>query len=161
MDTVANQSRSQPAEITWGRAERGLRLGIGVRGEEIDLRLENVGADTLEVLSHVQADETHLDWFRLTLIDASAASRTLQLSDDRDKSGPVRVKLAPGASIIHQVDVPSWSARAANGAQQLSAGTYQISATYETPSGGTSWSGALRAGPVSITLTTASSGARR
>ena len=145
---------SSQSPIIWGNPLGGLRLGIGVHGSDIELQLQNVGPDPLEVLSHVQAQETHLDWFRLILRDSQGGTRELRLMDDRDKSAPVRVNLEPGASLRHAVSLTAWAQRSINGSQPIQPGSYQVSASYETPRGSTTWAGRLEAGPIDARIGT-------
>lgn len=147
-----SEDESGSGAITWGRPSRGLRLGLAAGAGVVGLHLENVGAGPLEVLSHVEAEETHLDWYGLTLEDAGGRTRRLHLSDRRDKSGAVSARLEPGEGVRHELDVSEWAARAVNGAEPLAPGTYQLSAVYEVDSGEGAWSGRLEAGPVTLNV---------
>jgi hypothetical protein len=139
-------------DIRWGSPVNGLRLGVSGGAGFVELSLENVGTQPLTVLSHVNAGEIHLDWFTLRLRDGSGGTRALHLLADRDKSGGVKVTLEPGKSLQHRVDVQRWAARPANGSAPLSAGSYELRATYEVEAGEPHWSGKLEAGPVTLTI---------
>lgn len=97
------------------------------------------------MMSHVAAQENHLDWYTLQLRDASGAIRTLKLLGPRRESGPVKVELKPGARIEHSIDLTVWAERPINGGKPLAAGTYQVTATYDVPPGDGRWSGHLDA----------------
>ncbi len=140
------------AEVSWGQAVKGVRLGLAPHGAEVGLFLQNVGEATIEVLSHVEAGEVQLDWYTLHLENEQGAPRTLRLLDARDESSIVRAQLAPGGQLSHRVAVAAWAARPINGGQQLAPGTYQVSAAYVAPQRGETWSGQLEAGPVQWTL---------
>jgi hypothetical protein len=151
---AAVQARPQTmdkSDIHWSSPVNGLRLGVGGNGGFAELSLENTGTTPLLVLSHVNAGETHLDWFSLHLRDSHGAVRDLHLFADRDKSAEVKVTLAPGQRVNHRVDLQSWAARPSNGAAALREGAYELSATYEVDAGA-HWSGKLEAGPVKVAV---------
>ena len=139
------------AEIHWGAAVNGLRLGVAGDAGIAELSLENVGTQSLQVLSHVNAGEVHLDWFTLHLRDSQGARRELRLFADRNKSGRVEVTLAPGQHLQHRVDIQRWAARPDNGGV-LRAGSYELRASYEVEPGEPHWSGKLDAGPVTVSI---------
>jgi hypothetical protein len=138
------------APLTWGEAAAGLRLGIGARHGLLRLVLENVGSGPLQVLSHVRAGgETHFDWITLSL-DGPSGGRTLALMDERNRSAAVTVTLEAGEAVQHEIDVPAWARREANGAQALAPGRYVARAVYEVPASAQAWSGRLEAGPAEL-----------
>ena len=141
---------SRMSAITWGDAVGGLRLGVSTDTNVVRVHLENVGKEPLDVLSHVLANEVHLDWYLLHLEDEKGQARLLRLWDDRDESGAVRVRLEPGARIKHDVDVVSWSARPINGEKTLAPGSYKVRASYNVQPGRNTWTGRLEAGPVTL-----------
>lgn len=111
----------------------GLRLGIGAG---VTLALENVGSQPLEVLSHVMAaGERHYDWFTVIV-----GEREFKLQADRNRSGFVRVTLAPGESLRHEIDLAAWAAR-----QGVSLTTGALRARYEVEGDPTAWNGRLTA----------------
>jgi hypothetical protein len=123
-----------------------------VNRHTVTIYLESTGKDQLDVLSHVAAQEKHLDWYSLQLRNAGGTNRILKLLGPRRESGPVKVVLRPGARIEHAVDVAAWAERPINGGTPLPAGAYQISATYDVPPGEGRWSGRLEAGPLVFDL---------
>lgn len=140
------------APIVWGQPSGGLRLGLGpgANRHSVVMYLENVGKERLDVMSHVAAQEKHLDWYTLQLQDAAGASRTLKLLGPRRESSPVKVTLKPGARIEHAVDLATWTERPINGGKPLAPGTYQVSATYSVPPEDDRWTGKLDAGPFTL-----------
>ena len=148
----APKKKSDQASVVWGKAAESLRLGLSASDKGVRLHLENVGSKPMEVLSHVNAGEVHLDWYILYLEDDKGDTRTLRLLDDRDESALVRVPLAPGSEITHTVDVAAWAARLPNGSKPLAAGTYKVRAVYEVKREGSNWRGRLEAGPVTLTI---------
>jgi hypothetical protein len=138
--------------LTWSETADGLRLGIGARAGLVRLALENTGADPLPVFSHVlAAGETHYDWFTVA-VDGPAGARTLTLADDRNRSAPIVVTLAPGEGLEHDIDVAAWARRGRNGGQPLPAGRYAARAAYEVPPNAQAWSGRLEAGPAELNV---------
>lgn len=137
-----------PAGITWGTPVDHLRLGLSTHGPRIGLHLQNIGQTPLEVMSHVAAQELHLDWYTLALRAPDGAHHTLKLYAPRDRSAAVKVTLAAQHTLHHLVDVRAWAARFTNGNLTLAPGTYQISATYTVPEREGAWAGRLEAGPV-------------
>jgi hypothetical protein len=111
----------------------------------VRLTLENVGRRPLEVLSHVAAGEIHLDWFTIHLDD-----RRIVLLDSRNRSIPVRARLAPGESLAHDVDLAAWAMRGPNGRAPLAPGDHEARGSYEVPADETAWTGRLEAGPVPL-----------
>jgi hypothetical protein len=142
------------SSMVWGQPVAGLRLGLGTGATAgtVTIYLENTGTAPLQVLSHVAAQEKHLDWYTLQVQDGGRASRTLKLLGPRRESGKVQVPLAAGARIEHAVDVAAWAKRPINGGQPLAAGSYQVSAVYDVPAGADHWSGRLEAGPAPLTI---------
>jgi hypothetical protein len=141
--------------ISWGAAADGLRLGLGARDGMASLTLQNVGNLGLEVFSYVQAHEVHLDWYTLKLSDENRLTCQLRLFDARNRSTVIRVRLEPGESLQHSVDVAGWAKRLVNGAIPLAAGSYQLSAVYEVADEKDCWLGHLEAGPVRLTISQA------
>ena len=140
------------ADIRWSQPVNWLRLGISGGSGFAELSLENVGTQPLTVLSHVNAGESHLDWFTLHVRDGKGAARDLRMVADRDKAWRVKVTLEPGKSLQHRVDIQRWAARPVNGNAQLAAGSYELRATYEVEPGEPVWSGKLEAGPATLTI---------
>jgi hypothetical protein len=141
------------ATIVWSQPSGGLRLGLAPgagSSHTVSIYLENVGDGRLEVLSHVAAQEKHLDWYTLQLEGPGGTSRTLKLLGPRRESGPVKVTLERGARVEHTVDVAMWAGRPINGGKPLATGTYQVRVVYDVPPGDGAWSGRLVAGPVAF-----------
>jgi hypothetical protein len=143
-------------EITWGVATRGLKLGLRAEGTQIDLYLRNVGDTTLMVASHVLANKTQLDWVTLHITAATGPTRSIRLLEDRDESGLITAQIQPGAWLRHSINLPRWAARAINGIKPLTAGEYQVWATYTVPESERDntalWIGHLEAGPVAYSI---------
>ena len=135
-------------EICWGEPEGGLMLGLAADGAALEFYLKNVGAEPLDVLSHVSADIDHLDWYELRMVNQAREERVLRFIDDRDKSGVEKVHLLPGETIHHTVTLRRWSKRPINGAENLAAGEYELWASYEVTTRDDNWTGRLDAGPV-------------
>jgi hypothetical protein len=154
MQEQAYEKTPESSAILWSPSSSGLRFGIGpgTNRRSVAMYLENTGKAQLDVMSHVAAQEKHLDWYTLQLRDASGATRTLKLLGPRRESGPVKVALKPGARIEHAVDLAFWAERPINGGKPLVAGTYQVSATYSVPSGDGRWTGKLDAGPLTLVI---------
>ena len=139
-------------DICWGDPQGGLMLGLAAAGATVEFYLKNVGADPLEVLSHVSADIDHLDWYELRMVSQSGEERVLRFIDDRDKSGVETVHLLPGETIHHSVDVREWAKRPINGEEKLAQGEYQLWATYEVTTPEDNWTGRLESGPVTTKI---------
>ncbi len=129
----------------------GLDLRIGARGSSAIVTLYNGGRDALKVLSHVDANDRHYDWFTIVLEGASE-TRALHFADERDESNRVIVDLAPGEDLEHVIDVVAWARRKANGARPLASGTYRMWATYEVSDPAPVWNGKLVSPAVDITI---------
>ena len=132
----------------------GVRLGLEINATSATFHVQNVGTKPVDVMSHVQAGEQHLDWYTLELSASDGGQREIGFVDDRDRSAPIKVTLAPQAELSHRVDVASWGARAANGSKPLAPGAYRVVARYTVPAGtnATAWTGTLSAGPVPMTV---------
>jgi len=131
--------------VEWGAASDGLRLGLAADGQVAALYLQNIGAEPLDVLSHVQAGgEIHLDWFTVRV-----AAHDVTFVDDRDRATPVTAHLQPGETLRHTVDVAAWAARTTG---PLPPGAHAATATYLVESEPDVWSGRLDAGPVTLTV---------
>jgi len=152
MQEQAYEKPAETAAVVWSQPSAGLRLGLalGPNRHTVEIYLENVGRSPLDVMSHVAAQEKHLDWYTLQLQDASDAVRTLKLLGPRRESGPVKVALKPGGRISHTVDLAVWAERPINGGKPLAKGSYQVSATYSVPAGDGRWTGRLDAGPLTL-----------
>lgn len=146
-----NENRDSGA-ISWGMPAAGLRLGLSTKSGTAELSLQNVGEAALEVLSHVQAHEVHLDWNKLRLTNDSGLDRSLGMVDARDRSIPIRIHLEPGESRQNQVDVQEWAKRPINGTQPLAPGNYQLFATYDVANEKDCWLGHLEAGPATLAI---------
>jgi len=140
-----------PSGNTNSAVDTGLVLRIAAVGTTAVLTLYNGSDNPLKVLSHVDADDRHYDWFRIILA-GTTETRLLHLYDDRDESGRVIVDLSPGASLAHVIDVVAWAKRKANGAKPLTPGSYRMSATYEVSDPAPVWNGRLESPAVNITI---------
>lgn len=137
----------------WGEPVDGLRLGIAAGDGWVALCLGNAGDTPLTVLSHVMApDETHLDWFTVTLTGDGGEPVQLRFLDDRNRSAEITVDLPPGSELAHRVDLVAWAARPVNGPVTLEPGAYRATATYEVPPDGATWTGTLHSGKVETQL---------
>src|SRR6185503_15464311 len=125
--------------ICWGQPQDGLMLGLAAVGAAVKFYLKNVGADPLDVLSHVSADIDHLDWYELRLVNQAREERVLRFIDDRDKAGSVKVYLLPGETIHHSVNLRKWAKRPINGEENIAAGEYELWASYEVTDSDDNW----------------------
>jgi len=139
-------------DISWGQPEGGLTLGLTADRGAVEFYLKNVGTEPLDVLSHVSADIDHLDWYELRMVNKTREERVLRFIDDRDKSGTVKIHLLSGETIHHSVDPREWAKRPINGEENLTAGEYQLWASYEVTNPDDNWTGRLEAGPVVTTI---------
>jgi hypothetical protein len=151
-DAATTQGRKELATVTWGAAVNGLSLGVSTNGPVMTLYLKNVGTSSLDVMSHVQAHEVHLDWYSIELKDGQGTARTLKLSDSRERSAPVKASLGPGETLEHSVAIVDWAARPVNGGAQLPPAEYSARATYVVSSTDGVWNGRLEAGPVTLVI---------
>jgi hypothetical protein len=147
-----NEEKVNSQNISWGAAVDGLRLGLFVSEGLAGLALENVGQVALEVLSHVDTQELHLDWYTLQVSDEQGLNRWLRLLGARNRSRVVRVRLETGESLQHLVDPAEWAKRSLNGATPLAPGSYQLRAVYKVANENDCWLGRLEAGPVELTI---------
>ena len=127
-------------------------LGLAAAGATVEFHLKNVGADPLDVLSHVSADIDHLDWYELRMVNKAREERLLRFIDNRDKAGSVKVHLLPGEAIHHSVNLRKWAKRPINREENLAAGEYELWATYEVTDSTNNWTGHLDVGPVVTTI---------
>ena len=139
-------------DVCWGKPQGGLMLGLSAAGAIVEFHLKNVGADGLDVLSHVSADIDHLDWYDLKMVNDAREERVLRFVDDRDKAGSVKVHLLPDETIKHSVNLRKWAKRPINGEENLTAGEYELWASYEVTTRDDNWTGHLNAGPVTTTI---------
>src|SRR4051794_8569978 len=122
---------SAEPELVWGDPQGGLRLGLAADGSTAHLHLENVGSESLAVMSYVAGGpERQFDWFTI-LLDGSGELRRIGFADARDRSAPISANLEPGASLHHAVDIQDWAARPVNGGTPLGHGQHPGSAVYE------------------------------
>lgn len=126
------------------------KLSLATRGSLLDVTYENAGTAPVCLYTHVATHEEHFDWLTVELIDAGGHVRSLGFSDMRDKSAPVSVELAPGQRVTKTVDVAAWAARGINGKKPLAAGTYQLTAAYDSGREDWVWSGKLTAKAVLV-----------
>ena len=129
----------------------GLELRLAAAGTTAVITLYNGGPGSLKVLSHVDAEDRHYDWFTISLI-GDTETRVLHLYDDRDESHRVIVDLDPGQSLEHRIDLVAWSMRKANQTQPLAPGRYRMSATYEVSDSAPVWNGRLESPVVDISI---------
>lgn len=127
-------------------------LGLSAAGVVVEFYLKNVGADALDVLSHVSADIDHLDWYKLKMVNEAREERLFRFIDNRDKAGSVRVHLLPGETVKNSVNLRKWAKRPINGEENLTAGEYELWASYEVTESDDNWTGHLDAGPEMTTI---------
>lgn len=135
-----------PNTTVWSPSSSFLRLGLGWAGEALRLLLQNTGSSAMSVLSHVAAGGApHLDWFEVFLEEPGGLVRRLRFFVDRDESAAVRVTLAPGAQLTHDINLAFWAAQPVNGAAPLPPGPLRVHAEYrvDAAEAGSSWSGTL------------------
>jgi hypothetical protein len=139
-------------DICWGQPEGGLMLGLAANGAAVEFYLKNIGAEPLDVLSHVSADIDHLDWYELRMLNQAREERVLRFIDDRDKSGVEKVHLPPTETIHHSINLRKWAKRPINGKENLAAGEYEVWVSYEVTTPDDNWTGRLEAGPIVTTI---------
>jgi hypothetical protein len=150
---IKDSRETEMAGIQWGEPESGLKLGLGCEGKTLCLLLRNIGTCPVTVLSHVLAEEHfHFDWVVLCLESDSGERHMLRLIDDRDRSAEVKVRLDPGASLKHSVDLVVWLKKRLLKVSRLGAGTYKVSATYEIENRSDVWHGSVRSGTCFVVL---------
>jgi hypothetical protein len=138
------------ANIAWGKAAAGLRLGVAADRLNVTFTLENVSDKKIEILSHVAAQEKHLDWTTLRVTE-TGKRREIRFVDDRNRSGSIKVMLDPGGKVSHQMDVANWAGRTVNGARALAPGSHTASAVYAV-SDASVWTGRIESGEISLVV---------
>jgi hypothetical protein len=126
------------------------KLSVATRGVLLDVTYENAGTAPVAIYTHVATHEEQNDWLTVELTDAGGRARTVGFTDARDKSVPVSVELASGQRVTKTLDVAAWAARAVNGGKPLAAGTYELSAVYDSSKEDRVWAGKLTARTVLV-----------
>ena len=119
-------------------------------------------------LSGRYTHERHYDWTRIELTYPSPSregcsgprtgskKRVLRFVDERDKSAPVKVTLAPGKSLTAELDLNDWAGRRVNGAKPIAPGWYKVRVVYEVDASEWSdpdvWHGRTRSKPFPLTV---------
>jgi hypothetical protein len=111
-------------------------------GARIRVGLHNTGTDPVCVYTSIATHELQHDWLELELTQG-AKKRSLRFDDDRDKSAPVTVSLAPGATDWQTFDVAAWAKRRRNGGEPLKKGEIAAHAIYDTTEETEVWAGRL------------------
>jgi hypothetical protein len=80
----------------------------------INIKVTNITDKNILAYSHVKTYENQYDYFTIEALVPGHEKMVLYFIDDRDQSGPVIVKLLPGESISHDIDLVKWSVRRIN-----------------------------------------------
>jgi hypothetical protein len=149
---AASSAPAAPSATKGQRAPAGAvpKLSVATRGALLDVIYENSGTAPVSIYTHIATHEEQVDWLTVELTDAAGHARTIGFTDARDKSAPVSVELAPGQRVTVTLDVVAWAARGVNGGKPLAAGTYQLSAVYDSSREDRAWSGKLAARTVLV-----------
>ncbi len=162
-----------PAGPRFGKAVRGLQIAIDVGGDTFadgdplvaTITIKNVSKKKITLESHIATHETQLDWYTIHLDYpvpsdegcaghwAGSQDRVIGLDDDRDKSVAMTATLAPGATLVHKVDLRDWPSRQRNGAKRISPGFYKIWVEYEVKNEKGLWMGKIVSEHVPFTIT--------
>ncbi len=141
-----------PAPLHYGCDAKGYVAPAGAKpvmtvaalGAVLSFTLENRGTAPVCVFTHVATDGEHFDWLGVELTGGGPA-RSLHFVDDRDKSAPVSVLLAPGERVTKSVDLVAWAKRKVNGGAPIPPGAWTAAVTYDTTRETWVWSGKLTA----------------
>jgi hypothetical protein len=90
----------------------------------------------------IKTHETQSDWLRVEFGDK--AKRTLRFDDDRDKSAPQSIELAPGATYWTKWDLGEWAKRKRNGGKPAASGTVWMDVTFDATRERDVWHGAIK-----------------
>lgn len=100
-----------------------LKLDLLVQSDSnIVVTVTNTSKKNIEAYSHVETYERHYDYFSLDCETEDGKKFELNFLADRDKSASVIVKLAPGESFSHTINIEAWSRRDINVASLKAAG---------------------------------------
>jgi hypothetical protein len=80
----------------------------------INISVNNISNKNITAYSYVKTYENQYDYFVIEALIPGHDKIVLYFIDDRDQSGPVIVKLLPGESISHDIDLVKWSTRRIN-----------------------------------------------
>lgn len=166
-------ARPVAAAPTFGPSSGGLALALTaapVKGAlTIDVTIANTSDHPITLWSHVATHEMQFDWLEVEVswrgarlerdharvrrgpgvrhplhkVCTARITQTIRFMDDRDKSAPVAVTLAPGTTVHHAIDLAQWAGRAVNGALALPPGRYELRATYRVTGEPAMWNGAI------------------
>jgi hypothetical protein len=137
-----------PDDVTWGRVDRDLVLGLVVRGETLTAVFENRGAQPLTVIRDSVC-------FQL-----EGAGNHYEVCTD---NGPTRldregtfVDVAPQHRYTVDIDLYAKAHRVVgrDGGEAMTPGFYHVHASYnsDTAAVGRWWTGMLEAGPISVEI---------
>lgn len=112
----------------------------------VQVALHNAGTEAVCVYSNIKTHELQNDWLTIRYADGDKYhhfSRTISLSDDRDKSYPVSLLLGPDQTLWYSIDLEQWAGRRRNGAEALPAGSVYAEAVLDASREDGVWSGQL------------------
>jgi hypothetical protein len=107
----------------------------------IEVGVHNVDSVPHCIVAYVKTHEQQSDYLALSFDDAGT-KREVRFDDDRNKSVPITVVLAPGATSWTAWDVAAWAARRRNGAHKIASGAQWVKLTY-APSARDAWIGTV------------------
>jgi hypothetical protein len=144
---VATTKLVIPAAPEKSCTDKGAKTGVVLLAHQIgttstlEVGLHNIDKVTHCVAAYIKTHEIQNDWLVFDLHGASGKPRRIELDDARNKSFPVYVELAPGATAWTKWDVAAWALRKRNGAAAVSKGTVWLEAMYDASRESDAWSG--------------------
>ena len=121
------------------KAQTGLELLVRDGNGKLEVGLHNIDATTHCVAGYIKTHEIQSDWLALDV----DGKRTLHFDDEREKSYPVTIELAPGATAWTTWDLVDWAKRQRNGGKPISKGTTWATATFDASRERDTWRGKL------------------
>ena len=149
---AGGQSGARPAPSGARCAVKGYRSPAGARprllasvsASRLAIGLLNAGDETVCMWTHVATHETQSDWLRVEYRCGPDLCR-IAFQDDRDRSIPVSVEIAPGEVRWVSFDLAEWSLRRGNGRAALPKGPLELTVIYDTREETEVWAGELTA----------------
>jgi hypothetical protein len=130
------------------KASTGLVMLVrqAAAGGPVEIGIHNVDGATHCIAGYIKTHEIQSDWLTLDVHPTSGrgAPRKIGLNDDRNKSYPVHVELAPGATHWMTWDLAAWALRKRNGAAALGKGMTWVDAVYDATRETDVWRGTIK-----------------
>jgi hypothetical protein len=101
----------------------------------VEVGVHNIDTKPHCIAAYIKTHEIQSDWLSLAI-----DKRVLHFADERDKSYPVYVELASGATSWTQWSLDGWAKRRRNGGA-LVRGTFMTTATYDATGERQAWRG--------------------